>query len=58
MDLLAVNLADAEHGFERDDNAIELIGAGGAVVATAAGSKRTVAGALWDAVVALRRRTV
>ncbi|WP_424937017.1 MULTISPECIES: bifunctional phosphopantothenoylcysteine decarboxylase/phosphopantothenate--cysteine ligase CoaBC [Bacteria] len=58
VDLLAVNLADAEHGFERDDNAIELIGAGGAVVATAAGSKRTVAGALWDAVVALRRRTV
>ena len=57
-DLLAVNLADAEHGFERADNAVEVVGADGAVAAEAAGSKRDVADALWDAVVALRRRTV
>ncbi|WP_448712668.1 bifunctional phosphopantothenoylcysteine decarboxylase/phosphopantothenate--cysteine ligase CoaBC [Microbacterium profundi] len=50
VDLLAVNLADAEHGFEKADNAIEVIGDGGAVVATADGSKRHVARALWDAV--------
>ena len=53
-DLLAVNLADAEHGFERADNAVEVVGADGAVVAEAAGTKRDVADALWDAVVALR----
>jgi len=50
VDLLAVNLADAEHGFEKADNAIEVIGAGGEVVATADGSKRHVARALWGAV--------
>ncbi len=50
VDLLAVNLADAEHGFEKADNAIEVIGEGGEVVATAHGSKRHVARALWDAV--------
>ncbi|MBS1673163.1 MAG: bifunctional phosphopantothenoylcysteine decarboxylase/phosphopantothenate--cysteine ligase CoaBC [Actinobacteria bacterium] len=54
-DLLAVNLADAEHGFEKHDNAVEIVGAEGAVVAAAAGSKREIAAALWDAVVALRR---
>ena len=53
-DLLAVNLADAEHGFEVHDNAIELIGPRGEVVAEAAGSKRRIAAVLWDAVVALR----
>ena len=53
-DLLAVNLADAEHGFEAEDNAIELIGREGEVVAVTAGSKRRVAAVLWDAVVALR----
>lgn len=50
VDLLAVNLADAEHGFEKSDNAVEIIGGGGEVVASAAGSKRQVARALWDAV--------
>ncbi|MDQ0643061.1 bifunctional phosphopantothenoylcysteine decarboxylase/phosphopantothenate--cysteine ligase CoaBC [Microbacterium murale] len=50
VDLLAVNLADAEHGFEKSDNAIEIIGAEGAVVASAEGSKRQVARAIWDAV--------
>lgn len=55
VDLLAVNLADAEHGFEKADNAIELIGDAGAVVSSAQGSKREVARAIWDAVVAARR---
>lgn len=50
VDLLAVNLADAEHGFEKADNAVEIIGAAGEIVASAAGSKRQVARALWDAV--------
>jgi phosphopantothenoylcysteine decarboxylase/phosphopantothenate--cysteine ligase len=54
VDLLAVNLADAEHGFERPDNEVELIGAGGAVVAAASGTKRQVARAIWDAVLANR----
>lgn len=51
VDLVAVNLADAEHGFERADNAVEVIGDGGAVVAEASGSKREVARRIWDAVV-------
>jgi phosphopantothenoylcysteine decarboxylase/phosphopantothenate--cysteine ligase len=55
VDLLAVNLADAEHGFEKADNAIEVIGDGGAVVVAAEGSKRHVARALWDAVQKSRR---
>ncbi|VXB51756.1 Phosphopantothenoylcysteine decarboxylase / Phosphopantothenate--cysteine ligase [Microbacterium sp. 8M] len=54
-DLLAVNLADAEHGFEKPDNAVELIGPDGEVVAEVAGSKRRVAAAVWDAVLSLRR---
>lgn len=54
VDLLAVNLADAEHGFERADNAVEIIGAAGAVVASVEGSKREVAQAIWDAVRAAR----
>ncbi|MGO1802028.1 MAG: bifunctional phosphopantothenoylcysteine decarboxylase/phosphopantothenate--cysteine ligase CoaBC [Microbacteriaceae bacterium] len=54
VDLLAVNLADADHGFENPDNAVEVIGAGGAVVASAEGPKRDVAAAIWDAVVTLR----
>ncbi|MDP3952756.1 bifunctional phosphopantothenoylcysteine decarboxylase/phosphopantothenate--cysteine ligase CoaBC [Microbacterium sp.] len=55
VDLLAVNLADAEHGFEKAENAIEIIGEGGSVVGTAHGSKRHVARALWDAVQKTRR---
>lgn len=55
VDLLAVNLADAEHGFGKAENAIEIIGEGGAVVAVAEGSKRQVARALWDAVQKTRR---
>ncbi|MGW8482851.1 bifunctional phosphopantothenoylcysteine decarboxylase/phosphopantothenate--cysteine ligase CoaBC [Microbacterium sp. NPDC055903] len=55
VDLLVVNLADAEHGFEKADNAVEVIGAGGEVVADAVGSKRHVAHVVWDAVLAARR---
>lgn len=54
VDLLAVNLADAEHGFERADNAVEIIGEDGAVLASAEGSKRDVARGIWDAVVQVR----
>lgn len=54
VDLLVVNRADAEHGFESTENAVEIIGAGGAVVASAVGSKREVAAAIWDAVIASR----
>jgi phosphopantothenoylcysteine decarboxylase/phosphopantothenate--cysteine ligase len=54
VDLLAVNLANAEQGFERRDNAVEIVGAGGAVVASAAGSKREVARAILDAALVLR----
>ncbi|HWK76855.1 bifunctional phosphopantothenoylcysteine decarboxylase/phosphopantothenate--cysteine ligase CoaBC [Microbacterium sp.] len=53
VDLLAVNHADAEHGFENADNAVEVIGDRGVVVASAAGSKPEVARAIWDAVVNL-----
>ncbi|WEK61168.1 MAG: bifunctional phosphopantothenoylcysteine decarboxylase/phosphopantothenate--cysteine ligase CoaBC [Candidatus Microbacterium colombiense] len=51
VDLLAVNLADAEHGFERAENAVEIIGAGGEVVVDAAGTKHEVARKIWDAVI-------
>lgn len=54
VDLLVVNRADAEHGFEHSENAVEVIGDAGAVVASAAGSKRDVARAIWDAIVAAR----
>src|SRR5690606_19261682 len=50
VDLLAVNRADAAHGFENADNAVELIGEGGAVVASPSGTKRQVASAIWDTV--------
>ncbi len=50
VDLLAVNRVDWDRGFEGGDNAITVLDASG-VVAEAAGSKRTVADALWDAVV-------
>ena len=52
--MLAVNLADAEHGFEVADNAVEIIGEGGEVVGEAAGPKRVVAAAIVDAIAALR----
>ncbi|MFC9983850.1 bifunctional phosphopantothenoylcysteine decarboxylase/phosphopantothenate--cysteine ligase CoaBC [Microbacterium keratanolyticum] len=54
VDLLAVNLANEEHGFEKADNAVEILGPEGAVVGEAAGAKRVVAAAILDAVVGLR----
>ena len=54
VDLLAVNRADAAHGFGSTVNAIEVVGEDGSVVAAASGTKREVAAALWDAVVAQR----
>lgn len=54
VDLLAVNLVDAERGFESVDNEVEVVGDGGMIVAIAAGTKRQVARAILDAVVAVR----
>ena len=54
VDLLAVNLANAEQGFEKPDNAVEIVGGGGEVVAAAEGTKREVARAILDAVLTLR----
>jgi len=52
VDLLAVNRVDWDRGFETSDNAVVIVAAEG-VVSEAAGTKRAVADALWDAVVAL-----
>jgi len=52
VDLLAVNRVDWDRGFETPDNAVIVLSPEG-VVAEAAGTKRDVADALWDAVVAL-----
>ena len=54
VDLLAVNDVNEGHGFEQPDNALLIIDADDAVVAEAAGTKRAVADALWDAVLAAR----
>ena len=54
VDLLVVNEVGWEHGFEREANEVRVLGRDGEVVATAAGSKREVAGAVWDAVLAAR----
>lgn len=51
-DLLVVNHVGWEHGFETADNAVLLLTE--ATVEDAAGSKREVADAVWDAVLALR----
>jgi phosphopantothenoylcysteine decarboxylase/phosphopantothenate--cysteine ligase len=54
VDLLAVNDVGDDRGFEQPDNELVIIGPDDAVAVTASGSKRAVADALWDAVVALR----
>ena len=54
VDLLVVNLADAEHGFEKAENSVEIIGEGGAVIGEASGSKREVAAAIWDRILTVR----
>ena len=54
VDLLVVNEVGWEQGFERTENTVHILGRGGAVVATASGSKRAVAAEFWDTV--LRER--
>ncbi|MCU1528832.1 MAG: phosphopantothenoylcysteine decarboxylase [Frondihabitans sp.] len=55
-DLLVLNAVGWTTGFGADDNAVLLLDAGGAVLGEATGSKREVADALLDRVVALRTR--
>ena len=54
VDLLVVNEVGWDTGFGSGDNAVSVIGTGGAVLAEAAGSKTAVATAIWDAIVAER----
>lgn len=54
VDLLVVNEVGWDRGFESAENAVLVLGAEGEVVATASGSKRAVASAVWDAVIAVR----
>ncbi len=53
-DLLAVNEVGWQAGFERDDNTLLVLDRAGDVVASASGTKREAADALWDAVFAQR----
>lgn len=53
-DLLVVNAVGWDQGFEAAENAVHIIGGDGAVVGRAAGTKREVADAVWDAVLAQR----
>jgi len=53
-DLLVVNEVGWEKGFEASANEVVVLGRGGQVVAQAAGTKRAVADAVWDAVLAAR----
>ncbi|WEG09298.1 bifunctional phosphopantothenoylcysteine decarboxylase/phosphopantothenate--cysteine ligase CoaBC [Microbacterium horticulturae] len=55
-DLLVVNEVGWEKGFEASANEVVVLGRGGQVVAEAAGTKRAVADAVWDAVLAARAR--
>lgn len=54
VDLLVVNEVGWDRGFESAENAVLVLGPVGEVVATASGSKRAVASAVWDAVIAVR----
>ncbi|APZ33493.1 phosphopantothenoylcysteine decarboxylase [Microbacterium aurum] len=54
VDLLAVNRVSWDEGFEAAENRVLLLDARGEVVADAAGTKRAVADAVWDAVAAAR----
>ncbi|WP_424446143.1 bifunctional phosphopantothenoylcysteine decarboxylase/phosphopantothenate--cysteine ligase CoaBC [Microbacterium sp. CH-015] len=54
VDLLAVNRVSWDEGFEAAENRALLLDARGEVVADAAGTKRAVADAVWDAVAAAR----
>ncbi len=50
VDLLVVNEVGWERGFESAENAVHILGPGGADAGAASGSKRAVAAAIWDAV--------
>jgi phosphopantothenoylcysteine decarboxylase/phosphopantothenate--cysteine ligase len=50
VDLLVVNEVGWERGFESADNAVHVLGPGGAIAGEASGTKRAVASAVWDAV--------
>lgn len=52
-DLLVVNPVGPGRGFGTEDNAVTVLDAKGATVATAAGTKEAVADTVWDAVVPL-----
>ena len=52
-DLLVVNPVGEGRGFAVPDNEVTILDAAGEVIATSAGTKEHVAGAVWDAVVAL-----
>jgi phosphopantothenoylcysteine decarboxylase/phosphopantothenate--cysteine ligase len=52
-DLLVVNAVGHAVGFGTDDNEVTVVDGAGATVATAAGSKRVVADAVWDAVTSI-----
>ncbi len=54
VDLLVVNEVGWTTGFGAADNAVAVIGASGAVVAEASGTKAAVAAEVWDAIVAAR----
>lgn len=54
VDLLVVNEVGWDRGFESVENSVLVLGPEGTVVARAAGSKREVAAAVWDAVAAVR----
>lgn len=54
VDLLAVNRVDEDHGLEVADNRVLLLDASDQVVTDAAGTKREVADAIWDAVAEIR----
>ncbi|WP_448262147.1 bifunctional phosphopantothenoylcysteine decarboxylase/phosphopantothenate--cysteine ligase CoaBC [Microbacterium aurum] len=54
VDLLAVNRVSWDEGFEAAENRVLLLDAHENVVADAAGTKRAVADAIWDAVAAAR----
>lgn len=54
VDLLAVNRVSWDEGFEAAENRVLLLDAHENVVADAAGTKRAVADAIWEAVAAAR----
>ncbi len=54
VDLLVVNEVGWDRGFEASENAAQIVGPGGEVIARASGAKREVADAVWDAVLSVR----